>query len=143
MTQETKPSKWSEIKEIASSGAEIIKQIRTPGVQDSVGKVMDTTLVVKDIIEQLKTPEMIKNIENFKTISENMNNASTKIKDAIQCLEENGILGDAKDLIISAKNTTNLIHDKHQELADISNTVKETVNSIKTLVKVLKIITIS
>ena len=60
-----KTGKIQEIKETVSCAVEIMRQIRAPGVQESLGKIMDMSTIAKDIIEALKTPEMVKNIENF------------------------------------------------------------------------------
>ena len=55
-----KTGKIQEIKETVSCAVEIMRQIRAPGVQESLGKIMDMGEVAKDIIEALKTPEMVK-----------------------------------------------------------------------------------
>ena len=90
--EERKTSKLHEIKETASDAVEIIRQIGTPGVQESLNKVKETATSVNDIIQSLKTPEMVKNIENFRLISENINEASTKMQSTMQQLHETGVI---------------------------------------------------
>src|SRR5512135_1960773 len=105
MAQEEKTSKVREIKETVLCAVEIMRQIKTPGVLESFGKIMDTGVVAKEIIEALKTPEMVKNIENFRVISENINESSTKMQNMLKQLEATGILNETKGLVTSAKTT--------------------------------------
>lgn len=141
MSQE-KPSKLKEIKETVYYGVEIIRQIRDPGVQESMRNVRDTSIAIKEIIESLKTPQMVQNIENFRLISENINEATTKIDNAINRLDATGIIGETKGLIKSVKSTTDSITE-NQDLHEISNNLKDTFKSVGTLIKVLKVITVS
>jgi hypothetical protein len=141
MTQ-GRPSKITEIKDAISSGIEIMSQIMDPGVRESVRNVKDTTITIQEIIESLKTPEMVKNIENFRIISENINEATSKIQDAVKQLEVTGIIGETKELIKSVKSTTDFI-TKGQDLNQINNDLKDTFRSVRTLVRVLKVITVS
>lgn len=141
MSQE-KPSKLKEIKETVYYGVEIIRQIRDPGVQESMKDVRDTSIAIKEIIESLKTPQMVQNIENFRLISENINEATTKIDNAINRLDATGIIGETKGLIKSVKSTTDSITE-NQDLHEISNNLKDTFKSVGTLIKVLKVITVS
>src|SRR6267143_4765922 len=105
MTDGEKTSKLREIKETVSCAVEIMHQIRSPGVQESLGNIMGTAKIVKEIIEVLKTPEMVKNIENCRLISENMNEVTTKMQNTLRHLEETGVMNEAKVLIRSARNT--------------------------------------
>ena len=139
MTEGEKTSKLKEIKETVSGAVEIMHQIRSPGVQESFVNVMDTAKIVKEIIEVLKTPEMVKNIENVRLISENMNQVSTKIQTTLKHLEETGVINEVKELIKSAKNTTDSFVDSGQDLHEISTAVKETFKSIRALVDELRI----
>ena|SRR2546428_1050861 len=139
MTQGEKTSKLKEIKETVSGAAEIIRQIRSPGVQESFGNIMGTAKITKEIIESLKTPEMVKNIENFRLISENMNEASTKMQDTLKQLEETGLINETKWLIRSAKGTMDSFGESGQDLREISTVIKEMIKSVRGLVDELKI----
>jgi hypothetical protein len=75
-----------------------MRQIRAPGVQESLGKIMDMGTVAKDIIEALKTPEMVKNIENFRLITQNINEASEKMQDTVKLMEQTGVIQKQKSL---------------------------------------------
>ena len=130
MTTE-KPSKLREIKETIFGAVEIVSQVKNREVQESFGKVMETAKVAKEIIEALKTPEMVKNIENFRLISENVNNATEKIHNAVEQMEESGIIDETKELIKSAKSTMNLVSNTGQDLREVSVAFKEIFRSIR------------
>lgn len=130
MTTE-KPSKLREIKETIIGAVEIVSQVKDREVQESFGKVMETAKVAKEIIEALKTPEMVKNIENFRLISENVNNATEKMQHAVQKIEETGIIDETKELIKSAKSTMGLVNNTGQDLREVSVAFKEIFRSIR------------
>ncbi|MGH1566208.1 MAG: hypothetical protein ACRBB5_02025 [Nitrosopumilus sp.] len=57
-------------------------------VLESLNKVKDTAKVVNEIIKGLNTSEMVKNIENFCLISENMNETSIKMDNTVSQQEK-------------------------------------------------------
>ena len=130
MTTE-KPSKLREIKETIIGAVEIVSQVKDREVQESFGKVMETAKVAREIIEALKTPEMVKNIENFRLISENVNNATEKMQHTVQKIEETGIIDETKELIKSAKSTMGLVNNTGQDLREVSVAFKEIFRSIR------------
>jgi hypothetical protein len=142
---EEKTGKLHDIKETASDAVEIMRQIGTPGVQESMDKVRETATIAKEIMESLKSPEMVKNIENIRSISENMNEASTKMQDTMKQLKETGVIDEAKDLIKSAKSKIDSFGGSGeggisgQDLRDVTTAVREMLESIKGLVDELKI----
>ena len=137
--EERKTSKIREIKETASNAAEIMRQISNPGVLESLNKVKDTAKVVNEIIKGLNTSEMVKNIENFRLISENMNETSTKMDNTVSQLKETGIVFEASEIMKFAKNKINSFDDdgmnsiNGQDLYEISTASKEMMLSIKDL----------
>jgi len=141
--EERKTSKLHEIKETASDAVEIIRQIGTPGVQESLNKVKETATSVNDIIQSLKTPEMVRNIENFRLISENMNEASTKMQNTMQQLHETGVIDESTDLIKSAKGKINSFGEgdsiNGQDIREVSIATKEMFVSLKDLMMELKV----
>ena len=140
---EGKPNKLQEIKETASSAAEIMRQIGTPGVLESLKNVKETTANVSEIIQGLQTPEMVKNIESFLLISENMNAASTKIQNTMNQLRETGLINETSELITSAKSKINSFGKDDsisgQDLRNMSIATKEMFLSIKDLMNELTI----
>ncbi|MGI0065588.1 MAG: hypothetical protein ACREA5_01325 [Nitrosotalea sp.] len=138
MTEGEKPGKIQEIKETVSDAVEIIRQIRAPGMQDSLGKILATGVMTREIIEALKTPEMVQNIENFRIMTENINEASTKIQGTIKLLEDEGVLSETKVLAKSVKNTIDLFGVASQDMREVSNAVKAMFKSVQVLVSDLK-----
>ncbi len=143
--EERKTSKIHDIKETTSNAVEIMRQIGTPGVRDSLNKVKETATIVNEIIQGLKTPEIVKNIENLRLISENMNEASTKMQNTMQQLRETGVIDEAAELIKSTKGKINSFGDggegsiNGQDLRDVSTATKEMLVSIKDLMIELKV----
>ena len=138
--EEKKFSKIRDIKETASDAAEIMRQIGNPGVLESLNKVKDTAKIVNEIIKGLSTPEMVRNMENFRLISENLNEASTKMENTVNQLKETGVMDEVSDLVKSAKGKINSFADNGidsingQDLRDVSVASKEMLLSIKDLV---------
>lgn len=133
-----KTGKIQEIKETVSCAVEIMRQIRAPGVQESLGKIMDMGNVVQDIIESLKTPEMVKNIENFRLITQNINEASEKMHSTIKLMEETGVINEAKEFARSAKGMMDLIGNTGQDLREVNVAVKSMFKSVQVLVEDLR-----
>ena len=142
---ERKTSKIHDIKQTASNAVEIMRQIGTPGVQDSLNKVKETATIVNEIIQGFKTPEIVKNIENLRLISENMKEASTKMENTLQQLRETGVIDEATELIKSTKDKIDSFDDSGdgsingQDLRDVSTATKEMLASIKDLMIELKV----
>ena len=136
-----KSSKLREIKDTVSDAAEIMQQIGNPGVLESLNKVKDTAKAVNEIIRGLSTSEMVKNIENFRLISENMNETSAKMENTVTQLRETGFMYETSELVKSAKekiNSFSIDDDPNningQDLRDMSIASKEMMLSIKDLV---------
>lgn len=130
-----KTGKIWEIKETVSCAVEVIRQIRAPGVQESLGKITDMGVVAKDIIEALKTPEMVKNIENFRLITQNINEASEKLHSTVKLMEETGVIHEAREFARSAKNMMDLIGNTGQDLREVNTAVKSMFKSVQVLVE--------
>lgn len=130
-----KTGKIQEIRETVSCAVEIMRQIRAPGVQESLGKIMDMGQVVQDVIEALKTPEMVQNIENFRLITQNINEASEKMHSTIKLMEQTGVIHEAKEFARSAQGLMNMISNTGQDLRDVNTAVKSMFKSVQVLVE--------
>ena len=138
--EEKKVSKIRDIKETASDAVEIMRHIGTPGVIESLTKVKETAKVVNEIIQNLNSPEMVKNIENFRLISENMDQASTKMEKTVNRLRETGMIEEVTEVIkfakgkMSSSGGAGLNSIMGQDLREVSVASKEMLLSIKDLV---------
>jgi hypothetical protein len=98
-----KESKLHDIKETASDAVAIMRELGTPGVQESFEAIREVAKIAKEITETMKTPEWQQNIENIRLISENMNTVSARMDKTAAGLKETGIIDDAKGLINNVK----------------------------------------
>jgi len=141
--EEKKPSKLHDIKETASDAVKIMRQIGTPGVFQSFSKIKETATIANEIIQVLKSPEVVKNIENFRLISQNMNEASTKMQNTMQQLKETGIIDQSTELVKSAKEKVNSFGDEGsingRDIYEMTTVTKEMLVSIKELMVELKV----
>lgn len=94
-----KEGKLHDIKETASDAVAIMRELGTPGVQESFEVIKEVAVIAKDIMETMKSPEWQQNLENIRIISENMNSVSARMDRASAGLKETGIVDDTKDLI--------------------------------------------
>lgn len=94
-----KEGKLHDIKETASDAVAIMRELGTPGVQESFEVIRETAKIAKEIMETMSTPEWQQNIENFRLISENMNSVSARMDRTTAGLKETGIIDDTKGLI--------------------------------------------
>lgn len=140
--------KLSDIKETASDAVEIMRELGTPGVQETFDKIREVAITAKEIMETMKTPEWQQNIENIRLISQNFNQASERMERTTKELKETGVIDDAKELIKTAKEKIGSFGGGAegggggmgmQDLKEVTTAVKEMLESIKGLVDELKV----
>lgn len=136
---EEKTGKLKDIRETVSGAVELMQHLRDPAMQESFGKITDAVMVAKEIIKDLQTPEMVRNIENFRLISENMNQASARMQDTLKQLEQTGVINEAKGFIKSAKGAVDSFGENVQDLPQMGTAIKEMINSVRGLVDELKL----
>lgn len=129
--------KLTEIKETTSDAVSIIRELGSPGVQESLGKILETTNAAKEIMETFKTPEFMKNLENIKLTAESIQNSSIRIENAVIEIKQTGVFEQARETLKSANRTFGTVSDSGG-LGEISDTLKATLNSITELVNELK-----
>jgi hypothetical protein len=98
-----KEGKLHDIKETASDAVAIMRELGTPGVQESFEVIREIAKIAKEITETMQTPEWQQNIENFRLISENMNSVSARVDRTAAGFKETGIIDDAKGLISTVR----------------------------------------
>jgi len=137
--------KLKDIRDTASDAVEILRELGTPGVQESLDKAKEIAIIAKEIMETMKTPEWRQNLENIQLISQNMNSASSQIGDAMKELKETGVIEDAQQLIKSAKTKLDFLGEGgigSQDLRELSASFKEMLQSIKGLTDELKLVAV-
>ena len=148
-----KEGKLHDIKETASDAVAIMRELGTPGVQESFEVIRETAKIAKEIMETMSTPEWQQNIENFRLISENMNSVSTRMDRTTAGLKETGIIDDTKELINTVRSKMGSFGGgggigtdgqqssaagggggiSGQDLKDLSTSFKEMLEAIKAL----------
>ncbi|MCI0564746.1 MAG: hypothetical protein MN733_40280 [Nitrososphaera sp.] len=139
--------KLSDIKETASDAVELMRELGTPGVQESFDKIREVAITAKEIMETMKTPEWQRNMENIRLITENFNQASERMHDTVKELKETGVIDDAKDLIKTAKVKIASFGGEAEEgggmgmqdLKEIGTALKVMLESVKDLIDELKL----
>jgi len=155
-----KAGKLHDIKETASDAVAIMRELGTPGVQESFEVIREVAVIAKDIMETMKSPEWQQNMENIRIISENINGVSARMDRASAGLKETGIVDDAKGLINvirtkagsftgdgqkqpSAANGTAATGGgggiNGQDLKELSTSCKEMLEAIKALASELRV----
>jgi hypothetical protein len=154
--------KLHDIKETASDAVEIMRELGTPGVQETFDMIREIAAIAKEIMETMKTPEWQQNMENIRVISENINNASARMDRTTKELKETGVIDDGKELIKAIKSKLGPFDGGSsssegrqaagttttktaaggiggQDLKELSTSFKEMLESVKALVEELRI----
>ena len=151
-----KEGKLHDIKETASDAVAIMRELGTPGVQESFEVIREVAKIAKEITETMKTPEWQQNIENIRLISENMNTVSARMDKTAAGLKETGIIDDAKGLINTVKGKVGSFGAaaegeqqssaaaggggiSGQDLKELSTSFKEMMEAIKALASELRL----
>ena len=83
-----KQGKLHDIKETASDAVAIMRELSTPGVQESFELIKEIAVIAKDIMQTMQSPEWQQNMENIRIISENINSLSARMDRASAGLKE-------------------------------------------------------
>jgi hypothetical protein len=151
-----KEGKLHDIKETASDAVAIMRELGTPGVQESFEVIREVAKIAKEITETMKTPEWRQNMENIRLISENMNSVSARMDRTTAGLKETGIIDDAKGLINTVRSKMDSFGGdgggegqqsaaaaaggiSGQDLKELSTSFKEMLEAIKALASELSL----
>jgi hypothetical protein len=94
-----KEGKLHDIKETASDAVAIMRELGTPGVQESFEVIREISVTAKEIMDTMASPEWRQNMENIRLITENINSVSARMDKTSAELKETGLIDDAKGLI--------------------------------------------
>ncbi|PWU82566.1 MAG: hypothetical protein DLM72_01550 [Candidatus Nitrosopolaris wilkensis] len=131
-----------DIRETTSDAVSIIRELGAPGVQDSLAKILETTKAAKEIVDALKEPEFVKNIENIRLTTESMQDASIKIENTVREMKQTGVLEQAREAIRTANNVLDSV-SSNKDFGEMNEILKATLSSIRELVDELKLIAVS
>jgi ribosomal protein S8 len=134
--------KLKEIRETTSDAVSIIRELGSLGVQESLNKILETTKVAKEIVEALKEPGFVKNIENLRLTSESIQDASVKLENTIREMKQTGVIEQARESIKTANNVLESFSTS-KDFAEGSELIKATLSAIRDLVDELKLVVIS
>ena len=140
---EARGGKLKDIRDTASDAVAILRELGTPGVQESLDKAKEIAIIAKEIMETMKTPEWRQNLENIQLITSHMNSASTRLSDTMKELEKTGVIGDTQQLIKTARAKLDFIGEGgigSQDLRELSTSFKEMLQSIRGLIDEVKIV---
>jgi cell fate (sporulation/competence/biofilm development) regulator YmcA (YheA/YmcA/DUF963 family) len=130
--------KLKDVKKTASDAVEIIRELGSPDVQNSLEKIRETAKVGNEIIKSLKEPSMVTNIENIRKTIESVERTSARIESITMELKSSGVLEEARETIMSAKNTIDSVGDS-KNIGETMSALKEMLRSIAALVDELKL----
>src|SRR5215213_3713141 len=149
-----KEGKLHNIKETASDAVAIMRELGTPGVQESFEVIREIAVIAKEIMETMKTPEWQQNMENIRFITENINSVSTRMDKTTTGLKETGVI-DAKGLISAVRSKMDSFGGgsdsqqspgggaragiSGQDLKDLSTSFKEMLEAVKALASELRL----
>lgn len=136
-------SKLGDIKETASDTVEILRQLGTPGVQETLDKVRSLTVTVKEIMDTMKSPEWVQNMENIRMIVDDVNGSSERMERTVREMKETGVFEEARSLMQSARKTMDMFSKEGggaagQDMHEVLVAVQEMIKSIRMLTDELK-----
>ena len=137
-----KGSKLKDIRDTASDAVEVLRELGTPAVQESLDKARQVAIIAKAIMEAMNTREWQQNLENIRLISQTINSTSTRLTDILKEFKETGIFEDAPQLIKTARAKVDSLGGEGgisgQDLRKLSTSFEEVLQSIKGLIDELK-----
>jgi hypothetical protein len=140
--------KISDIKDTASDTVEILRQLGTPGVQETLDKARTMTITVKEIMETMKSAEWVQNLENIRKMMDDMNSSSLAMQNTIRELRESGVLDEAKGFMQSAKRTMDSFGGDgqgtgaKQDMHEVMVSFREMIDSFRMLTDEIKAVAV-
>jgi hypothetical protein len=137
--------KLKDIKETSSDGVKIITELGSPQTAQTFDKIKETAKTVQGIMESFKDPGMVRNIENIRIMSENMENLSERMKNAVSEFKTTGIIDETKETTRVIKKKMDSISNSNnsQNLKELTLAFKDVVQSIKDLADEMKLTAVS
>ncbi|HZD33595.1 MAG TPA: hypothetical protein VE130_00190 [Nitrososphaeraceae archaeon] len=71
--------KLNDIRETSSNAIQLIRDLKSPEVHESLNRAKDISATAREIVESFKDPSMVKNIENIRLTVESIDRISSRI----------------------------------------------------------------
>lgn len=127
-----------DIRDSTSYTAKILHELGSSEVHNSLQRIRETAMTAQSIIESLKDPAMVKNLENLRITAEAMQNMSMKVENMVKEIKQTGVIDEASTTIKSARKTMESA-ESNQNLAEMISAIREMLQSIASLAEELKI----
>ncbi|HET7146899.1 MAG TPA: hypothetical protein VFI73_00210 [Candidatus Nitrosopolaris sp.] len=127
-----------DIKKAPARAIKRLTELGSPGMMESLEKIKEIATTIQEIEDSLKTPPMLKNIENMNVTSQAMQNVAENIRNIRSEFDATGIIEEVRktSTIIGMNSTFN---KKIQNLTDLATSCKDIGRSVKELTNELKL----
>lgn len=130
--------KLKDIKNTASDAVEIIRELGTPEVQESLDKIRETAKMAKEVMDSLKDPAMVTNLENVRKTAESFERSSSRMESAIAEMKQTGLIDEVKGAVGSARSAIDSF-GSGKGMGETVDALKEMLRSISELMEELKL----
>ena len=127
-----------DIKETADNVVQILKHVSSPELQASLDKIEHTSTEAREIMELLRDPGIVKNIENIRLTAEAFQSVSTKFESSIIELKKTEIFDDIKKTLKSSSNKLSS-SSYNESILEAIKSISEMVASIRQLIEELRL----
>jgi hypothetical protein len=118
--------KLNDIRETSSNATQIIRELKNPDVHASLDRAKDIAATARDIIEFLKDPSMVKNIENLRLSLESIERISSRIESLRSDTENAGLMDEISNTIKASRKAIETIGNE--------GSTKELISALKELI---------
>lgn len=104
----------------------------------SIEKIHQTTQEAKQIMESLRKPEMVKNIDNIRLTAEAIESTSKRLENSVLEIRKTQLLEKASETLVAAREALSSPENKNN-LSEVTSTVKEAVLSLTGLIDEIRL----
>lgn len=127
-----------DIKETAANVAQILRHVSSPELQASLDKIKHTSNDTKEIMELLREPGIVKNLENIRLTAEAFQSVSSKFESSIIELKNTEIFDDIKKTLKISNNKLSS-SSYNESLVEAIKSISEMVTSMRQLIDELRL----
>ena len=104
----------------------------------SIEKIHQTTQEAKEIMESLRKPEMVKNIDNIRLTAEAIESTSKRLENSVLEIRKTQLLEKASETLVAAREALTSPENKNN-LSEVTSTVKEAILSLTGLIDEIRL----